>query len=277
MKSNSNKYPDLGLRILTGLLGASLILAGSAFGQWTYFCIFFIICILSTIEFYRLTWLDGMLPLKFLGTVNCLLLFTITFLVEAGLIAPKFYFCLLPVLALIFLVKLYKKEDKPFTNIAYTFLGIFYIGLPFSLLNFTVFASGHYNSHLVIGIMLILWCSDVGAYFVGVRYGKRKLFERVSPKKSWEGMIGAFLLALAASYILGRYFHDLNTLQWAIIAVIIVITGTYGDLVESLFKRSISIKDSGKILPGHGGFLDRFDGLLISLFFIVFYLKMFIY
>ena len=277
MKSNSNKYPDLGRRILTALLGASLILAGSAFGQWTYFIVFFIICLFSSIEFYRLTWLDGMLPLKFLGTLNCLLLFTLTFLVEAGILSAKFYFCLLPFLALIFLVKLYKKEEKPFTNIAFTFLGILYIGLPFSLLNFVVFAPGTYNSHLVIGIMIILWCSDVGAYFVGVRYGRRKLFERVSPKKSWEGMAGAFLLAMVASFILAHYFQDLNYLQWTIIAVIIVITGTYGDLVESLFKRSISIKDSGKILPGHGGFLDRFDGLLISLFFIGFYLKMFVY
>ena len=277
MKSNSNKYPDLGLRILTGLLGAALILAGSAFSQWTYFAVFFVICIFSANEFYRLTWLDGMLPLKFLGTLNCLLIYTLTFLVESRVLSQKYYFCLLPVLALVFLVKLYKKEEKPFTNIAYTFLGIFYIGLPFSLLNFVVFASGIYNSHLVIGIMLILWCSDVGAYFVGVRYGRRKLFERVSPKKSWEGMIGAFLLALLASYMLGRYFHELDYLQWGIIAVIIVVTGTYGDLVESLFKRSIAIKDSSNILPGHGGFLDRFDGLLISLFFIVFYLKMFVY
>lgn len=277
MKLNSNRYPDLGLRILTALLGASLILAGSAFNQWTFFAVFFIICLFTAIEFYRLTWLDGMLPLKFLGTLNCLLLFTLTFLIESGVLSPKFYYCLLPVLAFVFLVKLYKKEEKPFTNIAYTFLGIFYIGLPVSLLNFVVFASGTYNSHLVIGIMIMLWSSDVGAYFVGVRYGKRKLFERVSPKKSWEGMIGAFLLALIASYILSRYFHDLDYLQWGIIAVIIVVTGTYGDLVESLFKRSISIKDSGKILPGHGGFLDRFDGLLISLFFIIFYLKMFVY
>ena len=134
MKSNSNKYPDLGLRILTGLFGALFILAGSAFNQWTFFGVFFIICIITTIEFYRLTWLDGMLPLKFLGTLICLFLFTLTFLVESGMLSSKFYFCLFPVLALVFLVKLYKKEEKPFTNIAYTFLGIFYIGLPFSLI-----------------------------------------------------------------------------------------------------------------------------------------------
>ncbi len=277
MKLNLNKYPNLRLRVLTGLSGATLILAGCAVNHWTYFIVFFLICAFSTLEFYNLTWLDGMLPLKFIGTLNCLLIFTISFLVEAGLTSSRFYYILFPFLALVFLIKLYRKEEKPFTNIAFTFLGIFYIGIPFSLLNFTVFSPGYYNSHLVIGIMIMLWASDIGAYFIGVRFGRRKLFERVSPKKSWEGMAGALVFALIASVILGTYFHDLAYFHWIIIGLIIVITGTYGDLVESLFKRSIAIKDSGNILPGHGGFLDRFDGLLISLFFIVFYLKVIVY
>ena len=277
MKLNLNRYPNLKQRVLTSIVGATLIIAGCSINYWTYFCLFFLICALSTVEFYNLTWLDGMLPLKFIGTLNVMLVFTISFLVEAHILDAQYYFTIFPVLALVFLIKLYKKEEKPFTNIAYTFLGIFYIGLPFSLLNYAVFSSGHYNSHIVIGIMLILWASDIGAYFVGIRYGKRKLFERVSPKKSWEGMIGAFIFALITASVIAAFYTELNYFHWNIFAMIIVITGTYGDLVESLFKRSLSIKDSGNILPGHGGFLDRFDGLLISIFFIVFYLKVVIY
>ena len=277
MKLNFSKYSNLTQRVFTAIIGATIILAGCAFNHWTYFAVFFFICILTTIEFYNLTLLDGMRPLKFMGTLNVILTFTLSFVIEAGLIDTKYYFILFPFMAMIFLIKLYKKEDKPFTNIAYTFLGIFYIGLPFSLLNFAVFSSGQYNAHIIIGIMLLLWASDIGGYFVGIRYGKRRLFERVSPKKSWEGMIGAFLFVIITATVISFYFKEFNFIHWNILGLIIVVTGTYGDLVESLFKRSISIKDSGNTLPGHGGFLDRFDGLLISIFFIVFYLKVIIY
>jgi phosphatidate cytidylyltransferase len=120
-----------------------------------------------------------------------------------------------------------------------------------------------------------LWASDTGAYFAGTFFGKRKLFERISPKKSWEGFFGGAALALAFAYGLSLYFHTLTVQQWMIIGVIIVVGGTFGDLVESLLKRSIEIKDSGSILPGHGGFLDRFDGLFICAPFIVAYLEIF--
>jgi phosphatidate cytidylyltransferase len=277
MKLDLSKYPNLKLRVFTAMIGAAIILTGCSVNHWTYFVVFLFICTLTTIEFYNLTWMDGMLPLKFMGTLNVILLFTLTFLIEAGLIGPHYYFILFPCQAMIFLIKLYKKEDKPFTNIAYTFLGIFYVGLPFSLLNFAVFSSGHYSAHIIIGIMLMLWAGDIGGYFIGIRFGKRKLFERVSPKKSWEGMIGAFIFVILTATVISFYFDELNFIHWNIFGVIMVVTGTYGDLVESLFKRSISIKDSGNTLPGHGGFLDRFDGLLISIFFIVFYLKVIIY
>jgi phosphatidate cytidylyltransferase len=105
--------------------------------------------------------------------------------------------------------------------------------------------------------------------------GKKKLFERVSPKKTWEGSIGGLLLALSMAYVLSRYFTDLNTIQWLVAAGLIVVTGIYGDLIESVFKRSIEIKDSGTALPGHGGFLDRFDSLLLAAPFIVVFIKIF--
>jgi phosphatidate cytidylyltransferase len=115
-----------------------------------------------------------------------------------------------------------------------------------------------------MGMLLLLWASDTGAYFAGVRFGRTKLFERVSPKKSWEGSIGGALASGLTAAILCYFFTDVNPVHWVLLAIIMVVAGTYGDLVESLFKRSIAIKDSGSAIPGHGGFLDRFDGLLIS-------------
>ena len=173
-------------------------------------------------------------------------------------------------------VKLYKRfERKPFTNIAFTFLGIFYIAVPFALLNIAVFEDGYYNFEIILGCLLILWASDTGAYFAGTLFGKRKLFERISPKKSWEGFFGGALLALIFAYGMAYYFHSINLFQWMTVGIIIIVGGAFGDLVESLLKRSIEIKDSGDSLPGHGGFLDRFDGLLISAPFIVAFLEIF--
>jgi phosphatidate cytidylyltransferase len=132
------------------------------------------------------------------------------------------------------------------------------------LLNIIVFSSGQYRFHIIFGILFILWASDTGAYFSGILFGKKKLFKRVSPKKTWEGSIGGAILALLFAYGFSKYFNDLTLIQWLVAALIIVIAGVYGDLVESLFKRSIAIKDSGTSIPGHGGFLDRFDGLLLA-------------
>jgi len=272
-----NKYNNLTQRLVTGFIGAGLVIYASYFSEWTYFLVFLVICCISIFEFYRLTGLDGMLPLKYIGTLNALLIFLLSFLVEKGILTQQSYYIIFPSIALVFLIKLYKKEKKPFTNIAYTLLGIIYVGLPFALLNLSVYADGTYNFQIIIGILLLLWASDTGGYIAGVLFGRHKLFKRVSPKKSWEGMVGSFILAVIIATLLGKYFVTMTWFQWYIVAVIMVVAGTYGDLVESLFKRGIAIKDSGNSLPGHGGFLDRFDGLLISIPFIVFLLKVFIF
>ena len=277
MRLTLNSYNNLTQRLVTGFVGAGIVIFASYFSEWTYFLVFLVICCLSILEFYRLTGLDGMLPLKYIGTINAIMIFILSFMVEKGFCTTDLYFIIFPSIALIFLIKLYKKEKKPFTNIAYTLLGIIYVGLPFALLNISVYAQGEYNYQIVIGILLLLWASDTGGYIAGVLFGRTKLFERVSPKKSWEGMLGGFILAMIIATILGKYFDVMNWYQWYLVAVIMVVAGTYGDLVESLFKRSIEIKDSGSSLPGHGGFLDRFDGLLISIPFIVLLLKIFIF
>lgn len=273
---NLSKYNNLTQRIITAFLGAILIVTSIVLSEWAFFTVFFVICLFTQLEFYKLVGLDGMLPLKFWGTFCGLVIYSLIFLIEKQILSVDFYFFIFPVSSSIFFVKLYKKTDKkPFTNIAFTFLGIIYVAIPISLMNILAFTRGGYSWQIIIGTLLLHWASDTGAYFAGVRFGKTKLFERISPKKSWEGSIGGAILACAFAYGLSHYFTDLLWREWFIIAGISVIAGTYGDLIESLFKRSIHIKDSGSSIPGHGGFLDRFDGLLLSLPFIVAFLIFF--
>ncbi|MCA6379784.1 MAG: phosphatidate cytidylyltransferase [Cytophagales bacterium] len=276
MSATTKKFSNLPQRIATGLLGASGIIFGIVYSEWTYLLVFFIICILSLREFYKLSGLDGMIPQKTFGTICGLTIFFLSFFIERGSISYRYYFVFFPLLSCVYMIKLYKKfERKPFTNIAYTFLGIFYIAVPLALLNIAAFEEGTYHFEIIFGCLFILWATDTGAYFAGSLFGKRKLFERISPKKSWEGVIGGALLALAMTYGISFFFDLLAFWKWLSICVIIVIGGVYGDLIESLLKRSIEIKDSGNSLPGHGGFLDRFDGLFISAPFIVAFLEIF--
>ena len=276
MISALNRYNNVTQRIITGLVGIVIIVLAVHNGEWSYFGLFLVICVLTQLEFYKLTGLDGMLPLKWMGTFFGAFLYCVSFLVERGTLDATIYLFMFPMIATIFFVKLYKKSDKkPFTNIAYTLCGIFYVAVPFTLLNIIAFSRGPYSFQIVLGVLSLFWASDTGAYFAGVRFGKTQLFARVSPKKSWEGSIGGAVTALAAALIFSLFYSDLLAWQWIVVGGIIVITGTYGDLVESLFKRSIAIKDSGQGLPGHGGFLDRFDGLLLSSHFILIFLKIF--
>ena len=274
---NINNYSNLAQRIITAVIGAAIIIAGSVISPWLYFIIFGLILGFSQMEFYRLSGLDGMLPLKSFGTFLGIIIFTLSFLVGIGHLDHKFYFIIFPLASLVFFIKIYRKSDKkPFTGVAFTFLGIFYVAVPFALLNVAAFSvDDGFHYEVIVGSLFILWASDTGAYFAGTKFGRTKLFERVSPKKSWEGFLGGAALAYLVAYILSNYFNSILEWQWLCIATIIIIAGTYGDLVESLFKRSIEIKDSGKLLPGHGGFMDRFDGLLLSAPFIAAFLKIF--
>ena len=272
-----SRYSNLAQRVITAILGTIIIITSTVFSEWSYFIVFAIILAFTQMEFYKLCGLDGMLPLKSFGTFIGLLVFSFTFLEEMKIIPIAYYFLVFPLVSMIFFIKLYKKTDKkPFTGIAYTILGIFYVALPFSLLTVAAFSVDNtFHFEIIIGSLLMLWASDSGAYFAGTKFGKTKLFERVSPKKSWEGSLGGAFSAIIVTYFISKNFTVLPEWQWFCIMTIIIIAGTYGDLIESLFKRSIAIKDSGKGLPGHGGFMDRFDGLLLSTPFIVAFLKIF--
>ncbi|MEN7550648.1 phosphatidate cytidylyltransferase [Rapidithrix thailandica] len=276
MKFVLNERSELTQRIVAAVIGAFIIVSSLIYGEWSYFIVFLFICSFAMLEFYKLLGLGGNLPLKTFGTFNGLLLYILTFLIEKGILDDKYYSVFFVSFPLIYLIKLYRSNDpKPFRNIAYTFLGIVYVGLPFALLHTIIFFDGKYHFEVILGALFILWSSDTGAYFSGRTFGRRKLFERVSPKKTWEGSVGGGVLALLMGLTFSYFFKSLAQWQWLSISMIIVVAGTYGDLVESLFKRSMHIKDSGTSIPGHGGFLDRFDGLLIAAPFIVAFLKLF--
>jgi phosphatidate cytidylyltransferase len=276
MKSRLSSLSNLQQRVIASVIGVAIIVASILYSDISFMLLFCAISMFTQLEFYKLLGLDGNQPLTSYGTLCGVILIVLTYVIEKGLFAYENYFLISPLLAMIFFIKLYKKNDlKPFTNIGFTFLGLIYVALPFSLLVVMAMRGGMYNFEIILGSLLLLWATDVGAYFAGTKFGRRKLFERVSPKKSWEGALGGAAFATFIAFLLGLYFQSFEPWKWYCIGAIIVVTGTYGDLVESLFKRSIAIKDSGSTIPGHGGFLDRFDGLLLSAPFIVTFLKIF--
>lgn len=271
-----NKFKDLRRRLLAGFIGAFGIIAALIYGEWAYFAVFLLIAVLAMWEFYGLIRLQNYLPIRLLGVIVGGLMFVLSFLIESQNWSSNYYFALFPLASLSLVIKLYKKSDNnPMINIALFYLGITYVALPFALMNMVVFHHDDYSYQILLGLLLIIWASDTGAYFAGTFFGKTKLFKRISPKKSWEGFIGGAVTSLAFAYMISRYTTDLLLWEWITISIIVVIAGTYGDLVESLFKRSMEIKDSGSSIPGHGGFLDRFDSLILAIPFIVVFLKLF--
>jgi phosphatidate cytidylyltransferase len=168
------------------------------------------------------------------------------------------------ILSTVFIQELFKKSATPFHNIAYTFLGLLFTIMPFTFFHALAYLKGDFSFHIPMGFLLMLWSNDTGAYLAGRAFGRTKLFERHSPKKTVEGFIGGVVIAAVVGYILSMYYVELNWKQWVSVAILISTFGTLGDLVESMLKRSLNVKDSGGILPGHGGLLDRFDGLLIA-------------
>lgn len=272
---NLNKLSNLQQRIIFGLSGAALLVSGVLISEWTYFLIFFGICLVSLIEFYQLLTKSGIKSNPGFGVLAGITIFILIFLMEKGLVGFQFFYLLFPFMFILFIIELFRKQDTPFATIGYTFLGIIYISIPYGLLNVSAYYLGEYSSGIILGILLLLWGNDVGGYIAGMTIGKHKLFLRVSPKKTWEGSIGGGIMSLVAAFGISFFIPDLAMYQWMILSLIIVVFGSYGDLVESLFKRSLAIKDSGDLIPGHGGFLDRFDGLLLAAPFIAAYLKIF--
>jgi phosphatidate cytidylyltransferase len=267
---------NLAQRTITGLIGAFILLFGVIYSEPTFLMLLLLISSLSLLEFYKINESENCHPQKIFGLI-------INFIIFLPPIIQNIFqtgFNILPLIIIlpyiIFIRELYIKKGKPVYNISVTLLGVLYISLPlfcFYLISF----QGVYDNYqwgTILGFFLIMWANDVGAYFAGRFLGKHKLFERISPKKTWEGVVGGVILAFITAYVASMYLLNFPKFQWFAITAIIVLTATLGDLVESMFKRSVNIKDSSAVLPGHGGFLDRFDGLFISAPFVFFYLQL---
>jgi phosphatidate cytidylyltransferase len=267
-------------RTVTGFSMVFLILAALYLDRFFFALIFLAVVILGLLEFYTITTHGDCKPQRVTGTIlGTIIYLTITglflFLEQHIFIVGISVVLILPVLLIPVIVELYRKKEKPLINGAVTIFGLIYIAVPLSLLNMmndpiggTVFH--HFPAYLT-AYFLMTWIYDTGAYLTGITLGKHKLFERISPKKTWEGTIGGIVVALAAT--VGFYFltEGIQLIHLLMLTILVILFGTFGDLSESLLKRSLNLKDSGKILPGHGGILDRFDTIFVSAPFVFLY------
>ena len=270
LKNNLLKRGLSALVFVIVLLGAILI------NEYLYLVIFTLITILTQAESYQLFEKTGNRPQKYYGIFVGLTLYLLSFFVARGDIPPASYFIIVFLILFLFILEIYQNRDNHFISIAFTIFGIVYVVIPMSMLNFMAFTGinkGIFTYEYVLALFIIIWINDTGAYLIGSKFGKTKLFERISPNKSWEGTVGGIVFAFTAAYGVSLFFKELSMPQWFIFAGITVLFAIYGDLVESRLKRRAGIKDSGTIMPGHGGLLDRFDSTLFAAPMIFLYLK----
>jgi phosphatidate cytidylyltransferase len=226
-------------------------------------------------EYYAMIRKTGVKPQMVYGIITGSALYIVSTLIASGILTVNYFLLIIPMVLISMVTELYRKQEKPFDSLAHTFYSVIYTAVPFSMFPFSAFSHTGLNSLLthsgiifspgiIIGFFLLLWANDTGAYLTGMTFGRHKLMERISPKKTWEGIFGGIIIAMLAAWFLSGWLGVVDRFHWLLIAVIISVSGTYGDLVESMLKRSTGVKDSGSILPGHGGFLDRFDSTVIS-------------
>ncbi len=267
-------------RAITGIVLVVVMLTSILVSEYSFAVLFLFILTTSIFEFNHLFKQSEIKPNQTLSYITSAVLFVLSFLSAKGSIEHRYIWSILPFLLAVMASELYRKKTRPVENIAIAILSITYIALPISLINFIVFPNflknSTYSPQLLIAIFSLIWIYDSGAYLVGVSIGRHRLFERISPKKSWEGAIGGTIFAIVASYFISGIIPEIKMVHWFAISVVLVISATFGDLTESMFKRYFGIKDSSHILPGHGGMLDRFDSLFFVVPAIFAYIKVFI-
>ena len=274
---------NLMVRTLSGLVLVAVFVGAVLGSQWSFGALLLLILVGGQTEFYKLARETGLSPQRWMGLAVGVLLFALNFIVfrqfsrsvtdEAGgavLYLLLYIGLLLPTL---FVCELFRRSATPLANLGATLLGVLYVAVPLSLLLYVPVLAGDgvWRPETVLCYIFIIWANDVFAYLVGMTFGRHRLCERLSPKKSWEGffggLAGAVATGLAAAYALGA-----NYWVWGGLALVASLSGVAGDLVESMFKREAGVKDSGQVIPGHGGVLDRFDALLLSAPYVFLYL-----
>lgn len=270
-------------RTLTGILFVAVLVGCILYTPTTFGLLFALITGLAVWEFGTLINQSGQ---AVINRPICGLAGVYLFLAVMGfsenLFGGEVFVPYLIMLIYLLVAELYLRRPNPMNNWAYTMMSQLYVALPFALLSVLYFypvqmmqgeaLTMAVTPMLPLSVFIFLWASDSGAYLVGSLIGKHRLFERISPKKSWEGSIGGGVLALVAAWALWYFFPIMSLWQWIGMALVVVVFGTWGDLVESLLKRQLGIKDSGHILPGHGGILDRFDSSMLAVPAVVIYL-----
>mgnify|MGYP000110589243 FL=1 len=277
----SEKLKNLIVRTLSGVVLAIVVLGGIAWSQWSFGVLLALLLIVGMSEFYTLAEKHGNRPQRFVGLIAGMVLLGLNFAFvcdDIQILGPAhrtfgagmaFLLLLMPVM---FICELYRRGENPIANIATTLLGVVYVAMPVSLMcYFPIITSDMWNPAVMIFFIFIIWANDVFAYLVGMSIGRTKLCERLSPKKSWEGFFGGVIGAVAMGLVAARMLGG-SYAEWAVLALIASVTGVLGDLVESMFKRAAGVKDSGTLIPGHGGVLDRFDAMLLAAPFVFVYM-----
>jgi len=273
---------DLKTRLITAIVFVTILLSAIILDKYAFIALFGVICALSLHEFHTLLYFDltgrkkskRIIANVLLGLIPYLAV-ALYFLGSPWLDLGRLYalgILLFLCVSVYYIVELASRLEKPFIIIAYALTGVFYITIPCMMVIMVSFQNGIFDYKCILGILMLNWFNDTGAYLVGSNFGKNKLFPRISPKKTWEGLIGGAASTLLLSWPLSIWLTNMPLKDWLILGAIVIVFGTIGDLIESMFKRSLEAKDSGKLLPGHGGLLDRFDSFFFVVPFATFYI-----
>lgn len=273
---------NLIIRALTGIIFVVVLVSAICIHPIFFLILFCIITGLTLWEFGGLVkHYENANLQRAVNVLGGVYLFIATFVYANGLTDGKIFLPYLLFIMLTMIAELYYKAPNPINNWAFTFFAQVYCAGSFSMLNFIGAEPGtpgvmSYTPLFIMAIFIFVWLDDTGAYLVGSLIGKRKLFERISPKKSWEGFLGGLILVLASSQAFAWFAPEISRLNWLGLAATVVLFGTWGDLIESLLKRTLGVKDSGNVLPGHGGMLDRFDSVMLAVPASYIYIELFI-
>ncbi|HNX67270.1 MAG TPA: phosphatidate cytidylyltransferase [Bacteroidales bacterium] len=273
-------------RTITGAFIVIFVLGGLWLHPVTFFLVGAVILAGTQKEYYTMVRSTGIKPQVITGIITGFLVYFISTLVAIRLIPRESYLVMIPIMSIIMVVEIYRKNEKPFDSLAHTFFSILYTAIPVSMFPYSAFGRTglqplfsvnnlEFSPGMLMGFFLLLWANDTGAYLVGSAFGKHRLMERISPKKSWEGFFGGLAVTLIVSRLLSNFLGVVDVKGWIYVALIVTIAGTFGDLIESMLKRSVGFKDSGTIMPGHGGFLDRFDSVVIAFPLVYLYIALF--